>query len=162
MERFYHDDSREKTYDEVVDACRKGYGIKHPERVNGFQGFFFRLHDVYLYGKLEDWVLDNPKLEEPLMGFIRRFAGEDYGFITSTEYYNNLENKWLCGSCSWTIGRYYFEDQHLTHYGGIVLEFFRDCGVLYSIEEDVSELYAEYAGSNHSCDLVYTKCLVNS
>ncbi len=157
MVRFYHDDSREKTYDEVVEACRKGYGIKHPELVNGFRGFFFRLHDVYLYGKLEGWALNNSRLEEPLMGFIRRFAAEDYGFVTASEHDNNLENKWLGGNCCWTIGRYCFEDRDLTHYGGIVLEFFLDRGFLYSIEEDVTELYAKYASPDYKNDLVYMR-----
>ncbi len=146
---FYRENSGEKTYEEVTEVCRKGYGIKNPGRVSGFQGFFFRLFDVYLYGKLEDWVRNNPKLEKPLVEFIRRFSAEDYGFVTVAERNNNLEGKWLCGSCSYTIGRYSFEDSELMHYGGIVLEFFRDRGFLYSIDEDVSTLYAEYGDAGH-------------
>ena len=156
MVLFYHDDSMEKSYEEVVENCQKGYGIKHPEKVSGFQGFFFRLHDIYLYGRLEAWVLNNPELREPLTDYIRRFAREDYGFVTPAEHDNNLENRWIAGSCSWTIGRYNFESKDLARYGGIVLEFFLDRGFLYSIEEDISGLYAEYAGADYKNDLVYT------
>ena len=158
MRLFYHDDSRKKTYEEVVEVCQKGYGVKHPEKISGFNAFFYRLDDIYLYGRLETWVENNRELEAELNGFIKRFMKEDYGFVTRAEADNNLENKWLCGSCCWTIGRYAFDkDGYDTRYGGVVLEFLRDRGFLYSIEEDMSDIYREYAGNNHSCDLIYNR-----
>ena len=159
MRLFYHDDSKQKSYEQVVEACQKGYGIKHPERISGFDAFFYRLDDIYLYGKLETWVENNPELENELNVFIKRFLQEDYGFVTGDEQDNNIENKWLCGSCRWTIGRYYFEKKELRHFGGIVLEFLRNRGFLYSIEEDMSEIYKEYAGTDYRSDLIY-KALV--
>ncbi len=155
MRLFYRDDSKQKSYEQVVEACQKGYGVPHPERISGFDAFFYRLDDVYLCGKLETWVQNNPKLENELNGFIKRFMKEDYGFVTRDEEDNNLENKWLSGSCWWTIGRYYFENKEFRHYGGIALEFLKERGFMYSIEEDMSEIYSEYAGGDYKNDLTY-------
>ncbi len=136
MRLFYHDDSDALTYDQVVEGCKTGYGINHPEKISGFNSYFFRLADIYLVGELEEWCDRDPRIEVELQKFIKRYEKEDYGFVTRAESNNNSENRWLCGSCSWTVGRYYFEDEDLAScYGGVVLEFFQDQGLLYSFEE---------------------------
>ena len=155
MKLLYHDESPVKRYKKVVKDCQEGYGIAHPERISGFGGFFFRLNDVYLYGRLETIAEQDPELKEKLIEFIKRFAKEDYGFVTRDEYDSNEENRWLCGSCCWTIGRYSFEEDKYMYIGGIVLEFLRDFGFMYCIEEDMSEIYLKYACPDHKTDLVY-------
>ena len=103
-------------------------------------------------------MADNPGLEEELYVFIKRFLREDYGFVTRNEDYNNSENKWLCGSCCWSIGRYSFVNtDYASSCGGIVLEFLYDRGFLYSIEENVSDLYAEYGREGHTNDIVFNR-----
>ncbi len=155
MTLFYHDEQKKPTYDEVYTACRKGYGVKQPDRILGFNGFFYSLDDIYLYGKLEGIVENNSKLSDELKGFIDRFLKEDYGFVTENEYDNNSENRWLCGSCSHSIGRYMFKE---SLYGGIVLEFLNDRGFFYCIGEDMTEVYARYNGGQGSfSELVFQR-----
>ncbi len=146
MRLFYHDETEPQSYERVVEQCQKVYGIEHPERVHGFDAFFYRLMDIYLYGKLEKWVEQDPNLEQYLNEFIRRFKMEDYGFVTRDEADLNLENRWLCGSCCWAKGRYSFPDKDMIwKYGGIVLEFFNDRGFMYSVDEDMTEIRAKYS-----------------
>ncbi len=144
MRLIYHDESKPLSYEEVYKDCQRGYGIKEPDKVSGFMGFFYRLPDIYVYGKLEQWMANNDKIEPELQKFIECFYHEDYGFVTRSESDLNLENRWLCGSTIWAIARYNFTDENLSHhYGGIVLEFFREYGLFYSIEEDMREIYAK-------------------
>lgn len=145
MKLIYHDETVPRTYEEVYESCQKGYGIKRPNLVSGFNGFFFRVLDVYAYGKLEEWIESNEKMSEQLMGFIARYCREDYGFVTRDEYDLNGENRWFGGSCRGTIARYAFEGE-FNCYGGVVLEFFDEFGLMYSIEEDMREVYAKQYG----------------
>ncbi len=158
MKLFYHDESERLGHEQAVEVCQQIYGIEHPERISGFGVFGYKLFDIYLYGRLENWVEDNPDLEEELNEFIRQFMREDYGFVTRDEAYNNSENKWLCGSCCWSIGRYSFvNSDYASLCGGIVLEFLYDRGFLYSIEENVGYLYAEYGREGHTNDIVFIR-----
>ncbi len=158
MKLFYHDESERLGHEQAVEACQQIYGIEHPERISGFGVFGYKLFDIYLYGRLETWVEDNPDLEEELNEFIRRFMKEDYGFVTRDEADNNGEGKWLCGSCSWSIGRYSFLNiEFHSRYGGIVLEFLYDRGFLYSVEENMDDLYAEYGREGHTNDIVFIR-----
>ncbi len=158
MRLFYSDESRIPTYEEVRDACRKGYGVKHPEKISGFEGFFFHLDDIYLYGRLETAVNANPEMEAELFSFIERYKRQDYGFISRLEYDGNLENRYLCGSCAWTVGRYSFSERRLQQAGGVVLEFLRDVGFLYFVDEDMTDIYQQYIGQSYSGnDMIYRK-----
>lgn len=69
MRLIYHDDSRERTYEEVYKDCQRGYGIKEPDRVSGFAGFFYRLSDIYAYGRLEKWLENNDEMVGELLHF---------------------------------------------------------------------------------------------
>ena len=161
MRLIYHDESKPLTYEQVYKGCQQGYGIKEPNKVLGFDGFFYRLKDIYEYGRVEKWIENNEKIEPELKKFIARFCAEDYGFVTSLEHDNNVENMWLCGSCSWTIGRYAFDGKEVSNsYGGVVLEFFRDYGLFYSIEEDVREIYAkEHNNENYRQQIALNRFL---
>ena len=158
MKLFYHHEYERLDHEKAVTACKGIYGTDHPERIGGFDIFNFRLSDIFIYGRLEKWIVNNPDLERELYGFIERFSGEDYGFVTRAEAENNSENKWLCGACCWSIGRYCFENKdYSTQYGGIVLEFLQDRGFLYSIEENMDEIYNEYAKNGYKNDIVFNR-----
>ena len=158
MRLFYSDESKLPAYEDVKAACQQGYGIKNPEKISGVNGFFFHLHDIYLYGKLEAAVNADPELETELYTFIARYKSEDYGFISRSEYENNAENRWLCGSCAWTVGRYSFSERSFQQAGGVVLEFLRDVGFLYFVDEDMTDIYQQYIGQSYSGnDIVYRK-----
>jgi hypothetical protein len=157
MKLIYHDDSKPLSYEEVYKDCQRGYGIKEPDKVSGFMGFFYRLPDIYAYGKVENWIDNNPKIEPELKRFIDRFYAEDYGFVTREEHDNNVESRWLCGDYSRTIGRYAFDGNEVSNgYGGVVLEFFENYGLFYSIDEDMREIYAkEYKNPYYKQHLEY-------
>lgn len=142
MRLIYHDETKPLTYEQVYEACQRGYGVKRPDRISGFMGFFLRLPDIYAYGRLEMWLEHDPSVEDELLGFIRRYVAKDYGFVTRSEHDNNIENNCLCGTSYDTIARYSFSEER-NHYGGVILEFFEDFGLFYSIEEDMSNVYKE-------------------
>ena len=157
MRLIYHDETKPRTYEQVYKDCQRGYGIKRPDDVIGFMGFFYRLPDVYAYGRVERWLENNGKMEGELLKFIKRFYNGDYGFITELEHDGNVENRWLCGTAWGSIARYSFDGENVSNsYGGVVLEFFKDYGLFYSIEEDMSEIYAkEYKNPNYKQQLEY-------
>ncbi len=141
MRLIYHDSTESLTFEQIQKGCQQGYGIENPEKVSGFMGFFYMLPDIYVYGMLEHWMDSDERLEKELLKLIIRFNKEDYGFVTRAEHSNNLENKWLCGSAYGAIARYSFDDSDLAErYGGVVLEFFKDYGLMYSMEEDMKEI----------------------
>ena len=145
MRLIYQDETKPLSYEKVYKGCQQGYGVKEPDKISGFMGFFYRLPDIYVYGMLETWLEHNKKMEDELKSFIKRFGAEDYGFVTRAEHDNNVENRWLAGSSNWTIGRYSFGRDY-NQFGGVVLEFFDNIGIMYSMEEDLSEIYRKYRG----------------
>ncbi len=154
MKLIYHDETAPLTYEQAYKGAQEVYGAKHPEEVSGFAGFFFRLPDIYAYGRLGR--KQNEKVEAELQTFIRRFMAEDYGFVTPLEHDNNVENRWLCGTAYGAIARYSFEDKLLQSSGGVVLEFFKDIGIMYYVNEDMTEIYAKYKGDpSYEHQLVY-------
>ncbi len=139
MKRISHNETKPLTYEQAYEGCQQAYGIKQPDKVSGFMGFCCHVPDIYVYGKAEKWLEQNPELGDEFKGFIKRFMAEDYGFVSGDEDSNNGENRWLCGSFYGSIGRYR-PSERLSHYGGFVLEFFRDYGLVYSIEENRNEI----------------------
>ena len=131
---------------EYVEARKKAIEVHNNspmKNTHGASGLFFTPDDIYLYGKLEKWVEDDPRIGEELRTFIDRYKREDYGFVSRAEAENNLENKWIGGYSSWTIARYQFEDKDLaTWKGGIILEFLKNEGYLYSMDDNIDELRA--------------------
>ncbi len=135
MKLIYHDETKPLTYEQVYEGCQQAYGIKQPDKVSGFMGLCCNMPDIYVYGLAEKWMEQTPELADEFKSFIKRFAAEDYGSASAGESGNNDENRWLCGSFSGSIGRY-SPSGSLSHYGGFVLKFFQDYGLIYSAEEE--------------------------
>jgi len=108
MRLIYTDNSKSLTREQI----QKGYGIKNPERISGYAGLFFKVDD--------------------LLKLIQRYKLEDYGFVTADEYALNMENRYLCGSCTWSVARYGFGE-----FGGTVLKFVSDKGFMYYADDDL-------------------------
>ena len=141
MKLFYESAYHSSEFVENRNKALEAHYNSPMKNVHGAEGLFFEPDDIYLYGKLEKWAENNPKIENELREFIKRYMREDYGFVSRDEEDNNLENRWLGGYSSWTIARYSFKDTGLAnHYGGIVLEFLKDEGYLYSVEDSIDEL----------------------
>ncbi len=144
MKQIYHEEHNPDQYEATVERLQKGYGIEHPQKISGFAGFLCSIPDVYAYGWAEKLAEENPRIAEEFVGFVKRFAREDYGFVSRDEYDFNGEQKWLGGGTCWTIARYAFRQLDLQIYGGMVLEFFDEYGLIYCVEEDMSEIHAKY------------------
>ena len=143
MKLIYHDEREPISNDELREGLQKGLGVEKPERIHGYQAFFYRVSDIYAYGVLEKVLDGNEKVEKELKTFAERFKKDDWGFITSNEYYSNVEQRCMWGISDYQIARYSFENPDLRHEGGVVLEFFRDFGLFYFVNEDMSEIYEE-------------------
>jgi len=128
MRLIYTDNTELPTREEI----QAGYGIKNPERISGYAGFFFKLYDIYAIGRLESLISNDPKILDELLKLIQRYKSEDFGFVTADEYYDNMEGRYLCGSCVWSIARY-----GLGAYGGVVLQFVMDKGLMYCADDDI-------------------------
>ncbi len=141
MKLFYESAYHSSEFVENRNKALEAHYNSPMKNVHGAEGLFFEPDDIYLYGKLEQWAENDLKIEAELREFVERYKKQDYGFVSREEAENNLENRWLCGSSSWTIARYYFKDHGLaTWKGGIVLEFLRDRGFFYSVEDSIDEL----------------------
>lgn len=124
--------------EKIHDVTSKAYGIKNPERINGYAGaFLFRIPDVYVSDKISQRIDTCPWFADILMDMLKRFSKDDYGFVTQFESDNNCETRYFGFSSSWMIGRYG------TRLGGIVLETFHDISLFYFSEEDVSLIWKQ-------------------
>ena len=150
MKLFYHEERKAPSSEQIKRELRQAYGINNPERVIGFQSFTYVFDDIYVCGRLEKSLENNPDLADSLNEMIKRFEKEDYGFVSGSEWINNVENKWLGGDCSRTVGRYSLEQL-----GGVVLEFLDDVGLLYYIEDDMTEVYRYFGVKPHFLDIQY-------
>ena len=96
---IYHNETEPLSYEKVYQGCQKGYGIKNPDMISGFRGFFYRLPDVYACGNAEEWAENSEKIVEGFKEFVKRFCAGDYGFVTRSEYDRNNESRYLSGTC---------------------------------------------------------------
>ena len=84
---------------------QRGYGIEHPERINGYAGLFFTLGDVYVSDWVADWMDQSEEFRTFVFRSLERFENDDYGDISALDHDDNIECKWL--SCGWPLfGRY--------------------------------------------------------
>ena len=135
MRLIYSDDRTLPTRDQISQA----YGIKNPEKISGYEGFFFKLLDIYAVGKLERDLDNNPLLINELLEMVTKYKKCEYGAVTPQEEDNNLENRYLCGSSVWTIARY-----GTCKGETIFLNFRRNNGYMYYCDDfTVGEMIAE-------------------
>ena len=126
--------------EKIIEGARQAYGIKNPERINGFIGAFLADHkDVYITDKIARITERRQWLREFLDDCITRFYHDDWGFVTEEESWNNTETRYLAGSTDWMIARYEFKEIP----GGIVFANLYDISLISLIEEDVSAVYEE-------------------
>lgn len=135
MKLFYQD--LKPDFQKIKEDASKGYGIPHPEMIQGFSGaFMFTLHDVYLSSWLEHLLMLKPDFSDTLQNLLIQFKKEEYGVITEDEWSNNGEQRHLCGSHCYMIARYD------TEVGRIIFESFFDMALLYLDGEDISAIKA--------------------
>ncbi len=90
---------------EIHRSLQKGCGIKHPEKIHGYAGFFMNYGEV----KASDAVAALMEKDEEFRSFVhgsfRAFRNDDYGCISESDRDANIEDKWLCGGYE-LFGRY--------------------------------------------------------
>lgn len=91
-------------------SLQKGYGVEHPERINGFSGLVFGTGSVYVSKMLLSYM-EKPQFREFVYTSLQSFEKEEYGDISSGDIEVNGENRWL-GNGDHVIGRYGY------YYGG--------------------------------------------
>ena len=124
----------------VITGARQAYGIKNPDRINGFAGAFLVCwKDVYISDRVAKKADACKWFANFLNDCISRFLHDDYGFVTASEQWNNTEKRWLSGSSDWMIARYGCKE--LT--GGVVFASLYDISLISFMEEDVSVVYEE-------------------
>ncbi len=93
----------------VHRALQKGYGIKHPERINGYSGVVFGTGDVFV-SEAVGRRMGIKEFKEFVFNSLMMFGREKYGEISSDDEELNGENRWL-GNGDYVFGRYgYFRD----------------------------------------------------
>ena len=135
LHRFEKPDARN-----ITEVVKKAYGVKDPEKVNGFAGaFLVNWKDVYITDRVANKINTCKWFEQFLEECISRFRKDDYGFVTESEQWSNIEKRWLSGSSDWMIARY--GCKKLT--GGIVYASLYDISLISFIDEDISDIYEE-------------------
>lgn len=138
MQLFYHFEKKDPQ--KVIEGARHAYGIKNPDRINGFTGaFLVYWKDVYITDRVAKKANAYKWFTDFLNDCISRFLYDDYGFVTESEQWNNTETRWLGGSSDWMIARYSCKE--LTT--GVVFASLYDISLISFMEEDVSAIYEE-------------------
>jgi hypothetical protein len=93
--------------EKIIATAKKGYGIEHPEKIQGFAGtFLFTLGDVYVTHEIDNITHESPSFGDELRFCMSRLMLDDYGLISEDEEEGNLENKYMFGHSVGQYGRY--------------------------------------------------------
>ena len=124
----------------ILEGVRKAYGVKSPEKINGFMGTFLSGHlDVYLTDSVADLAECRKEFRAFLDECITRFYHDDWGFVTQSESWENGESRYLGACISWMIARYHCQQAERS----VVYANLYDIALISFIEEDVTAVYKE-------------------
>ena len=89
----------------VLEACKVGYHIEHPERINGFAGLCMNYGDVYVMDDIARRMDSFQQFKDFVLKSLDDFRHDKYGDISDNDESNNIEDKWIAGG--WDLfGRY--------------------------------------------------------
>ncbi|MBQ6425179.1 MAG: hypothetical protein IJK14_06290 [Clostridia bacterium] len=90
-----------------TEMVGQAYGIKHPEKVHGFAGFFLRGDpDTYLSDGTEAYLNAHPEFETEIQEAVRRFRADDFGLLPKFDVQAQLEDIYMFGAFRWKKGIY--------------------------------------------------------
>ena len=98
---------KKKDAELIHTTLQKGLGIQHPEKINGYAGFFFDLGDVYASGYVAD-RMNNKRFRDFVMDCLKRFDKGEYGEISRQDEDENGWNRWQFG-IGRLFGRYGYD-----------------------------------------------------
>ncbi len=90
---------------EIHEKLKKGYGLEHPERVNGYRGFFVSYGNVYVSDDVAVRMEHSKEFSDFVYQSFRDFQNDSYGMIANFDHDENVECKWLGGAAP-VLGRY--------------------------------------------------------
>lgn len=95
--------------EEVLKQVKKGfgYGIKHPQKIQGYAGAVLTLPEVHIDRALFDILTVHPEFKVQLHDILVSISKEDYGYISDDDRDNNGEQRWLCGTYNFVVARFH-------------------------------------------------------
>ena len=91
--------------EKIHESLKTGFGLEHPEKINGYVGFFVNYGDVYVSDDIAQRMECNKDFSDFIYRSIHDFQNDSYGVISSGDDYLNVENKWIAGGGP-LFGRY--------------------------------------------------------
>ena len=96
--------AEKKDPEKIHSALQNGLRIDHPEKINGYAGYFFDLGDVYASGYIAGQMNDE-EFRTFVMESLKQFDKGEYGDISRNDRDENIENRWMFGISN-QFGRY--------------------------------------------------------
>lgn len=122
-----------------IEQVGKAYGIRHPERIHGFAGYFLRgTPDTYLSDKAEEYLVLHPEFETELKEIIRQFNGGDFGMLPKDDVQAQLEDIYMFGAFRWKKGIYESSAGIVTYE-----RFYEDVLIYLEGEQDFVDRFAD-------------------
>ncbi len=122
-----------------IEQVGKAYGIRHPERVHGFAGYFLRsTPNIYLSDKAEAYLNQHPGFEAELNGIVKRFNGDDFGLLPKDDVQAQLEDIYMFGAFRWLKGIYESSAGIVTYE-----RFYEDALIYLEGEQDFVDRFAD-------------------
>ena len=89
----------------TYEQLRKGYGVKHPEKISGYMAFSFNLGNIFASDAVAARMDTNPTFQDFVFSSLQNFQNDNYGFISPFVDAGDIEGKWLSGGID-LFGRY--------------------------------------------------------
>ena len=89
----------------IHETLQKGYGVKHPEKILGYAGFFMNYGEVQASDAVAALMEKDEVFRDYVLVSFRAFRNDDYGRISESDRLDNIEDKWLGGGGE-LFGRY--------------------------------------------------------
>ena len=122
-----------------IEQVGQAYGIRHPERVHGFAGYFLRsTPNIYLSDKAEAYLNQHPGFEAELNGIVKRFNGDDFGLLPKDDVQTQLEDIYMFGAFRWLKGIYESSAGIVTYE-----RFYEDALIYLEGEQDFVDRFAD-------------------
>lgn len=89
----------------IHESLQKGYGIEHPERISGYAAFFMNYGDISVSDNVDHDMAHFPEFRDFVLSSLHDFQNDEYGYVSRSDYYENIEDKWIAGGFE-IFGRY--------------------------------------------------------
>ncbi len=74
---------------------QKGYRIKHPEKICGYNSFFMNYGDIIVSDRIAFRMDHSEEFRNCIFVWLHEFQNDKYGLISHNDYDCNMEDKWI-------------------------------------------------------------------